>query len=79
MSGIKWVKTSFDVGSMVRFKEVKSHSWSYGIYRGVTKHEGRSAGYEFSYEPLGPTVIWLGYWPKYVEVATVNHVPKEHA
>lgn len=76
---VLWSETSFGVGTLIRFKEAKSHPWSYGIYRGVTKHEGRASGYELSHEPLGPITTWLGYWPKYVEVATVQHTAKEYA
>ncbi len=66
VSGVKWEKTSFPVGTLVRFKDRKSHRWEYGIYR------DRNVFYEFSELPLGPVTRWLAHWPKYWEVAIVR-------
>lgn len=70
--GIRYEHTSFGPGSLVRFKDLKSHSWTYAIYRGVEKHEGRSVAYQFSDYPLGEITRWLGYWPKYMETAVTS-------
>ena len=66
---VQFRATSFGPGTLVRFKDLKSHRWDYGIYRGVSKHEGRTVGYEFSNLPLGPITRWLGYWPDFIEAA----------
>ena len=66
---VKFISTSFGPGSFVRFKSLKSHRWEHAIYRGVSKHDGRSVGYEFSDTPLGPITRWLGYWPEFMECA----------
>lgn len=66
---VQFKPTSFGPGSLVRFKDRKSYNWTYGIYRGVEKHEGRAVAYEFSDTPLGPITRWLMYWPKFMETA----------
>lgn len=69
MSAVKFRQTSFGPGALVRFKDVPSHRWTYGIYRGVRKVDGHPVAYEFSETPLGPATRWLAYWPKFIECA----------
>lgn len=69
MRSLTFVETSFGPGTLVRFKDRKSHRWTYGIYRGTHKYEGRTVGYQFSDLPIGPITRWLGYWPEFIEAA----------
>jgi hypothetical protein len=69
---VRWESTSFGPGNVVRFKSVKSHKWTYAIYRGTSTLGGRTLGYEFSDYPLGPITRWLGYWPEFIETAVTS-------
>lgn len=69
---VRYEKTSFGEGSLVRFKHRKSYNWEYGIYRGVEKHEGRAFAYTFSDYPLGPITRWMMIWPDFIECAVTS-------
>lgn len=72
MSGIVWAQPVpwepiFTFGGLYRWRDAKSHRWNYGIYRGA-----ENGAFLFSKSRIGPIVQWLGYFPKYVEVAEVE-------
>lgn len=67
---VRYERTSFGIGTLVRFKDRKSYAWTHAIYRGTeTNDEGRVYAYIFSDYPLGPITRWLGYWPEFMECA----------
>ncbi|MCA0217954.1 MAG: hypothetical protein LCH43_11445 [Actinobacteria bacterium] len=69
-AGMKFEVTSFGPGSFVRFRNAKSHPWTYATYRDTNQPDSRHARiYEFSDHPLGPITRRLTYWPSYIEVA----------
>lgn len=65
--------TSFGPGSLVRFRQRKSHRWEHAIYRGVEERDGRPFAYTFSETPLGPITRWMLVWPEHIEAAVVGH------
>lgn len=67
---VRWVSAPASIGSLVRWKELKSHRWEYGIYQGT-----QDRTLTFSAEPKGPIVRWLRYTPRIIEVATVELRP----
>jgi hypothetical protein len=67
---VRFAATSFGPGSLVRFKQKKSHPWTYGIYRGTEKEGDLLVCYTFSDYPLDVITRRLYYWPDIIEAAT---------
>lgn len=71
-AGMRFEATSFGPGAFVRFRDVKSHAWTYATYRGTEKSERGVRFFQFSDHPLGPITRLLTYWPRFIECAVAD-------